>query len=245
MGKHLFAGGFLGFDNISLFDRSQQLPGGAVLEQADGTAWMAFYCVTMLAMALELAMEDAAYEDTASKFFEHFVAIADAMNQLGGTGLWDENDGFYLRSTPGRGQAGPNAHSLPGGNHSPVRRGDFGGPDDRPAARVPQRLQWFLDNRRDLAKQFPISNRRAPAARAAGSLAIPSRPRLERILRYLFDENEFFSPFGVRSLSRVHKDRPYTCSPGGVAQRVDYEPGDAATGLFGGNSNWRGRSGCR
>jgi hypothetical protein len=239
-GKYLFSGGFLGLDNVSLFDRSRQLPGGAVLEQADGTAWMAFYCVTMLAMALELAREDPAYEDVASKFFEHFVAIADAMNRLGGTGLWNEEDGFYYdqlqvgdRSTRLR------IRSMVG--IIPLFAVEI--LEDQAIARLPgfqKRLQWFLDNRRDLARHVSYLEPQGPGGQGRRLLAIPSRPRLERILRYVLDEDEFLSPFGVRSLSRVHKDRPYTCSPGGVAQRIDYEPGNGTTALFGGNSNWRG-----
>ena len=239
-GKHLFAGGFLGLDNIGLFDRSKPLPGGAVLEQADGTAWMAFYCVTMLAMALELAKEDPAYEDVASKFFEHFVAIADAMNRLGGTGLWDEEDGFYYDQLQvGDRPVRLRIRSLVG--IIPLFAVEV--LEDQTIARLPgfrKRLQWFLDNRRDLAKQVSYMEPQGPHGQGRRLLAIPSRPRLERILRYVLDENEFLSPFGVRSLSRVHKDRPYTCSPGGTPQRVDYEPGDATTALFGGNSNWRG-----
>ncbi|MGA2256782.1 MAG: glucosidase [Thermoguttaceae bacterium] len=239
-GKHLFAGGFLGLDNISLFDRSNKLPNGALLEQADGTAWMAFYCVTMLAMALELAKEDAAYEDVASKFFEHFVAIADAINCLGGTGLWDEEDGFYYDQLQvGERPIRLRIRSLVG--IIPLFAVEI--LEDQTIARVPgfrKRLQWFLDNRRDLAKQVSYMEPQGPRGQGRRLLAIPSRPRLERILRYVLDEDEFLSPFGIRSLSRVHKDRPYTCSPGGTPQRVDYEPGEATTGLFGGNSNWRG-----
>jgi glycogen debranching enzyme len=239
-GKYLFAGGFLGLDNISLFDRSALLPNGAVLEQADGTAWMAFYCVTMLAMALELAKEDPAYEDVASKFFEHFVAIADAMNQLGAIGLWDEDDGFYYDQLQVGGRpVRLRIRSLVG--LIPLFAVEV--LEDQTIARLPgfqKRLHWFLENRGDLAKNVSYMEPQGPRGQGRRLLAIPSRPRLERILRYLLDEDEFLSPFGVRSLSRVHKDRPYTCSPGGVVQRVDYEPGDSTTGLFGGNSNWRG-----
>ena len=239
-GKHLFAGGFLGLDNISVFDRSRPLPGGAVLEQADGTAWMAFYCITMLAMALELAAEDAAYEDVASKFFEHFVAIADAMNGLGGIGLWDEEDGFYYDQLQAGGRSvSLRIRSLVG--IIPLFAVEVLG--DQMIARLPgfrKRLQWFLDNRRDLAQQVSYLEAQGPDSQGRRLLAIPSRERLVRMLRYVLDENEFLSPFGVRSLSRIHKDRPYICTPCGSPQRVDYEPGEAATGLFGGNSNWRG-----
>jgi hypothetical protein len=239
-GKHLFSGGFLGLDNIGLFDRSKQLSCGAVLEQADGTAWMAFYCLTMLAMALELAKEDAAYEDMASKFFEHFVAIVDAMNQLGGTGLWDEEDGFYYDQLQvGDRPVRLRIRSLVG--IIPLFAVEI--LEDQTIARLPgfrKRLQWFLDNRRDLAKHVSYLEPQGPRGQGRRLLAVPSRQKLERILSYLLDEQEFLSPFGVRSLSRVHKDRPYTCSPGGTPQRVDYEPGDATTPMFGGNSNWRG-----
>ncbi len=237
-GKHLFAGGFLGLDNISLFDRSKPLPDGVFLEQADGTAWMAFYCVTMLAMALELARQEPAYEDVASKFFEHFVAIADAMNTLGGSGLWDEQDGFYYDHI----QTGQKSVRLP------IRSLVGIVPlfavevlDDRLMARLPgfrKRLQWFLQYRQDLARH--ISYLECGQGGGRRLLAIPSRPRLERVLRYLLDEKEFLSPFGIRSLSRVYKDRPFSCSLGGIQQRIDYEPGDSSSGLFGGNSNWRG-----
>ena len=238
-GKHLFSGGFLGLDNIGVFDRSKRLPDGAFLEQADGTAWMAFYCVTMLAIALELAKEDRAYEDVASKFFEHFMAIADAMNTLGGSGLWDDEDGFYYDQL------------LVDGRTNRLRIRSIVGMiplfaveilDEEKLARVPdfrKRMQWLLDHRPDLAKQIACME---PNGEHAGRrlLAIPSRARLERVLRYLLDENEFLSPYGVRSLSRIHKERPFVCLAGGQQHRVDYEPGECTTRLFGGNSNWRG-----
>jgi hypothetical protein len=239
-GNHLFAGGFLGLDNIGVFDRSRPLPNGGRLEQADGTAWMAFYCATMLAMALELARDNPATEDVASKFFEHFVAIADAMNTLGGTGLWDERDGFYYDRLHTNGQVLPTRiRSIVG--LIPLFAVEV--LDDRLMERLPgfrKRLQWFLDNRQDLAQQ--ITYMQAAGACQAGRrlLAIPSRARLERLLRYLLDENEFLSPFGVRSLSRFHKDHPYACCPGGQDNRVAYVPGDSDSAMFGGNSNWRG-----
>ena len=224
-GKHIFAGGFLGLDNISLFDRSKPLPGGGTLEQADGTAWMAFYCVTMLAMALELAHEDPAYEDVASKFFEHFVAIADAMNTLGGSGLWDEQDGFYYDQlqTGGKSVRLP-IRSLVG--IIPLLAVEV--LDDRRTDRLSgfrKRLQWFLDNRRDLARH--VSYMVCCEGGGPAASGNPFSPSTERVLRYVLDENEFLSPFGVRSLSRVHKDKPFICSAGGVPQRVDYEPGES------------------
>jgi hypothetical protein len=239
-GKHLFSGGFLGLDNIGMFDRSQPLPGGGYLEQADGTAWMAFYCATMLSMALELARENPAYEDVASKFFEHFVAIADAMNTLGGTGLWDEQDGFYYDRlhTDGR-VVLTRIRSIVG--LIPLFAVEV--LEDAVIAKLPgfrKRLQWFLDNRRDLSQQISYMEADGESGHLHRLLAIPSRSRLERVLRYLLDENEFLSPFGIRSLSRFHKDNPYVCRMGGQDNRVAYVPGDSDSGMFGGNSNWRG-----
>jgi hypothetical protein len=237
-GKHLFAGGFLGLDNIGVFDRSQPLPTGGHLEQADGTAWMAFYCGTMLAMALELAREDSAYEDLASKFFEHFVAIIDAMNTLGGHGLWDEEDGFYYdqvrlpdRTIPLR------VRSLVG--IVPLLAVEV--LDQDVIDRLPgfkKRMEWFLANRKDLARHTSYAE--TSGRHAHRLLAIPSRERLERVLRYLLDEAEFLSPHGIRSVSRHHSGNPYVLRLGDREHRVDYCPGESDTGLFGGNSNWRG-----
>jgi hypothetical protein len=239
-GKHLFSGGFLGLDNIGMFDRSKPLPNGGHLEQADGTAWMAFYCATMLAMALELARDNPATEDVASKFFEHFVAIADAMNTLDGAGLWDEQDGFYYD------RLHLNGHGMPARIRSMVGIIPLFAVevlDDHVIERLPgfrKRLQWFLENRQDLARH--ISYCQAHGACNAGHrlLAIPSRSRLEKVLRYVLDEKEFLSPFGIRSLSRYHKDQPYLSTTGGQEHRVAYVPGDSDSGMFGGNSNWRG-----
>ena len=253
-GKHIFAGGFLGLDNIGLFDRSKPLPTGRHLEQADGTAWMAFYCATMLSMALELAAHDPVYEDVASKFFEHFVAIADAMNTLGGTGLWDEADGFYYDEL----HIGQEAMSL--------RLRSMVGLiplfaveilDEKLLARLPgfrKRMQWFLDHRKDLARHISYLDHRAALAVENGALktavsgsgagcyllAIPSRERLERVLTYLLDESEFLSPYGVRSLSAVHREHPFEMTLDGAEYCAQYTPGESNTDLFGGNSNWRG-----
>jgi len=240
-GKHIFAGGFLGLDNIGVFDRSRPLPTGGHLEQADGTAWMAFYCATMLAMALELASEDPAYEDVASKFFEHFVAIADAMNTLGGTGLWDEQDGFYYdqiqiddRTIPLR------VRSMVG--LIPMLAVHI--IEDDVVARLPgfaKRMRWFIEHRSDLARHISYLETMGDApAHAHHLLAIPSRDRLGRLLRYMLDESEFFSPYGVRSVSRFHFEHPYAFHADGMEYRVAYEPGESTSGLFGGNSNWRG-----
>jgi hypothetical protein len=241
-GKHLFSGGFLGLDNIGVFDRSKPLPTGVTLEQADGTAWMAFYCATMLAMALELAQQDASYEDIASKFFEHFVAIADAMNTLGGTGLWNEADGFYYDQLQVNGAPVPlRVRSMVG--IIPLFAAEV--LEDHHIERLPgfrKRMQWFLDNRQDLARNIAYCNRGSSHGRPHGHrlLAIPSRNRLERVLRYVLDEREFLSPYGIRALSRIHKEKPFVFTAGHAEQRVEYVPGDSDSGLFGGNSNWRG-----
>ncbi len=239
-GRHLFAGGFLGLDNIGLFDRSKPLPNGARLGQADGTAWMAFFCATMLSMAFELARVDPAYEDVASKFFEHFVAIVDAMNNLGGTGLWDEQDGFYYD------------HLQVDGTTTPLRVRSIVGLiplfavevlESEDIARLPgfrKRMEWFLEHRQDLGQHIAYMEAKGENAHSHRLLAIPSRERLVRVLRYLLDENEFLSPYGIRSLSRIYKDRPYVCKLAGVEYCVDYVPGESNSGLFGGNSNWRG-----
>jgi len=236
-GRNIFSGGFLGLDNIGVFDRSKPLPGGGQLEQADGTAWMAFYCTTMLAMALELAEEDPTYEDIASKFFEHFVAIADAMNSLGGTGLWHEEDGFYYDQLLIDGQPAPlRLRSIVG--VIPLFAVEF--IDEACLKKLPgfaKRLRWFVKNRPDLASQIASMESDGSGRQI---LAIPSRERLERTLRYVFDEKEFLSPYGIRSLSKAYATRPFVMSAGGEEHRVNYEPGESRTWLFGGNSNWRG-----
>jgi hypothetical protein len=236
-GNNLFSGGFLGLDNIGIFDRSRPLPTGGHLEQADGTAWMAFYAATMLSMALELARHNPVYEDMASKFFEHFVAIVDAMNSLGGTGLWDEVDGFYYDQL------------NVGSDATPLRTRSMVGIiplfaveilDDQVIDRLPgfkKRMQWFLENRKDLARHMTYMT---TGNRGLRLLAVPSKERLTRVLRYVLDENEFLSPYGVRSLSRVHRERPFVLSVDGHDHRVVYIPGDSDSYLFGGNSNWRG-----
>lgn len=239
-GRHLFAGGFLGLDNIGVFDRSKPLPTGGHLEQADGTAWMAFYCGTMLAMALELAETEPGYEDIASKFFEHFIMIADAMNTVGGTGLWHEEDGFYYdQLLDGQGRARPmRVRSMVG--LIPLFAVEF--IDEARLDALPgfaKRTRWFMKNRSDLSAQITYM---AESAKCAGRhlLAIPSRERLVRLLRYVFDEAEFLSPHGVRSLSRRHAEAPFVLEAGGERHEVRYVPGDSDTWLFGGNSNWRG-----
>ncbi len=237
-GNNLFQGGFLGLDNIGVFDRSKPLPTGGFLQQADGTAWMAFYCLTMLSMALELAQDNPVYEDMASKFFEHFVGIADSINHLGGTGLWDDADGFYYDQLKLGGQLTPlRTRSLVG--LLPLIAVEV--LEQEQIDKLPgfaKRMKWFLENRPDLARSITFAN---PCPHHEHRiLAIPSRERLERTLRYMLDETEFLSPYGLRSVSRVHQDQPYVFRVGHDEHRVDYTPGEGNTYLFGGNSNWRG-----
>jgi hypothetical protein len=241
-GKNIFGGGFLGLDNIGVFDRSKPLPNGANLEQADGTAWMACYCGTMLSMALELARNNKVYEDIASKFFEHFIAIVDAMNTLGGTGLWDETDGYYYDQLQTDGHTEPmRVRSLVG--VIPLIACEV--LDQTTIDKLPgfkKRMNWFLENRKDLARHItflkPASAEGQDTTRML--LAVPSRERLERVLRYLLDESEFLSSHGIRSISRYHKDHPFVTSLYGQQLSVNYEPGESESGMFGGNSNWRG-----
>jgi hypothetical protein len=241
-GNNLFSGGFLGLDNIGVFDRSRPLPTGGHLEQADGTAWMAFYCATMLSIALELASGDPTYEDVASKFFEHFVAITDAMNSLGGSGLWDEQDGFYYDQLHLDSTLMPlRVRSMVG--LIPVLACEI--IEQELIDRLPgfaKRMRWFLDNRPDLARYTSYMAGTSDDRTVKGHrlLAIPSRERLVRVLGYVLDESEFLSPYGIRSVSRVHHDHPYVFRFGGEEFRVDYDPAEGTSELFGGNSNWRG-----
>ena len=247
-GKNLFSGGFLGLDNIGVFDRSAPLPKGGTLQQADATAWMAFYCGTMLTIALELAAHDEEYEDLASKFFEHFIAIASAINHFGGTGLWDQLDGFYYDEL-----------SIDGA-HIPLRVGSLVGVIPMLAVEVlenatidklpgfKKRFEWFVANQSALAKQIAYTSTSPQASlgdiaqESTGLklLAIPSAERLTRMLRYILDEREFLSPFGMRSLSKIHAEFPYRLTLENRDYGIDYCPGDSNTDFFGGNSNWRG-----
>ena len=236
---NIFEGGFLGLDNIGLFDRSAVLPNGWLLQQSDGTSWMAAYCLAMLKMALQLATHDVSYEDIASKFFEHFLYIADAVNHYQGTGLWDEEDGFYYDRLSG-----------PDGYHTLLRIRSMVGLVPLFACdtlecdlinRHPgfkKRMRWFLENRPDLTEGLASMTDCGVEERRL--LSVVNRPRLERILQRLFDEAEFLSPHGIRSLSRFHKDHPFTLPLDHREFRIDYEPGESQTGTFGGNSNWRG-----
>ncbi len=239
-GRNVFEGGFLGLDNIGVFDRSAELPGGGRIEQADATSWMGMYCLNLLEMALELARYSRAYEDVASKFFEHFLHIAHAMHGGGARGesLWDETDGFYydvlsfgperlpvkIRSMVGLTPLFA-THVLEG--EAAERAGGFF-----------RRMRWFLKNRPELAAYAADLER--PGPRECRLLSLVDRRRLPRLLSLIFDEAEFLSPHGVRALSRRHAERPYSLTLGGREHRVDYEPGESQSGLFGGNSNWRG-----
>jgi hypothetical protein len=235
-GRNLFAGGFLGLDNIGVFDRSQPLPTGGHLEQADGTAWMAFYCATLLSMALELAREHPAYEDMATKFFEHFVAITDSINTLGGSGLWDEADGFYYDQLhTGERQIPLRVRSMVG--LLPLIAVEVLESDT--LAALPdfkRRMEWFLENRPSQARHIVSDG----AEHGRFLLCIASRERLERVLRTVLDESEFLSPHGLRALSRVHREQPYRFRVGEQEFSVAYDPAESTSGVFGGNSNWRG-----
>ncbi|MDO8434113.1 MAG: hypothetical protein Q7S58_17075 [Candidatus Binatus sp.] len=239
-GKNIFSGGFLGLDNIGVFDRSKPLPTGGRLEQADGTAWMAFYCATMLSIALELASNDPVYEDIAYKFLEHFTSIVEAMHDVGKEGLWDEEDGFYYDRVVADGVKLPlKVRSMVG--IIPLLAASVVESDM--IEKLPdfyERVQWFRDNRKHLARHFQFRESTHPPGLTRGLLALPSRERLERVLRYVLDENEFLSPYGIRSLSRYHLEHPFVLDIGGSEYRVDYQPAESRSGVFGGNSNWRG-----
>jgi hypothetical protein len=242
-GNNIFEGGFLGLDNIGLFDRSKPVPGGGLLEQSDGTSWMAMYCLNMLKIAMELALVNPAYEDIASKFFEHFLYIASAMNQSQDQSLWSEQDGFYYDNL-----LIPN----PDGSHTriPARVRSMVGliplfavDTLEPAVidRLPgfkKRMTWFLQNRPDLCGNVASLTRHGMEERRL--LSIVPWHRLERVLRTMLHEGEFLSPHGLRSVSQCHRSNPLSLWIDGQNYGVSYDPGESTTGLFGGNSNWRG-----
>ena len=235
-GNNVFEGGFLGLDNIGVFDRSAELPTGGTIEQSDATSWMAMYCLNMLAISMELARHNPSYEDVASKFFEHFMYIAHAMNT---THLWDDKDGFFY-----------DVLALPDGRREPMRVRSMVGLiplfavetlSEDELARLPKfrsRLQWFIANRQDLhgtvqkMGELNVERRRL--------LSVVHADQLRRILAVMLDETEFLSDHGVRSLSRAHLDDPYVLEVRGQRFEVRYEPAESQGPMFGGNSNWRG-----
>ena len=240
-GNNVFEGGFLGLDNIGVFDRSQPLPTGGHLEQSDGTSWMAMFCLNMLTIALELARYNRVYEDIATKFFEHFLYIAAAMNDIGGEGmsLWNAEDEFFY-----------DVLHTGNGDHVPLKIRSVVGLiplfavttiepallDDLPDFKA--RLEWFLTNRPDLAGL--VSRWHEPGCGERRLLAIARGHRMKCVLRRMLDEREYLSPYGVRALSRRHAEQPFVYEAGGARYTVDYEPAESTSGLFGGNSNWRG-----
>jgi len=237
-GRNIFQGGFLGLDNIGAFDRSKALPTGGHIEQADGTSWMAMYSLNLMDMALEIAQEDPSYEDVASKFYEHFVHIAESLNRFGEEGLWHEEDGFYY-----------DALHLPDGSATPLRVRSLVGLTSLFAVSVirkdlferfkgfRKRLLWFRNNRRGLNRFLAIEELDEGKDIL---LSLTPRNRLTRILQKMLDEEEFLSHGGIRSISKFHRENPFILKVNGYEYRVDYEPGESTSGLLGGNSNWRG-----
>jgi len=237
-GRNLFEGGFLGLDNIGVFDRSAPLPTGGYLEQADGTSWMAFYAQNMLDMALELALVDPTYEELAIKFYQHVVAIASATNRIGADSLWDEEDGFYydVLRVPGQFTTRLKVRSIVG--LLPLCAVSVYRPEVlTKLPRFVERAMWYQNNRPDL-----IANLNPPRAGVAGRrmLSLLTDEKLRRVLARMLDPNEFLGDHGIRSLSRYHLEHPYVFNAGGSEYRVGYLPAESDTGMFGGNSNWRG-----
>ncbi len=239
-GRNVFQGGFLGLDNISLFDRSAVLPTGGHINQSDGTAWMGFYCLVMMNIALELATSDTAYEDMAIKFYEHFLWIAQAISgdARGGVGLWDEADGFFY-----------DVLKLPDGNVIPLKVRSLVGLMPLIAvetvgqaslnrfADFARSIDWLCKHRPHLAENLARAD--IPGYGSAHLFAMPTEDRLRRVLGYMLDEREFLSPFGIRSVSKIH-EQPYRLNIGGQDFGIQYWPAESKSGLFGGNSNWRG-----
>jgi hypothetical protein len=246
-GNNVFGGGFLGLDNVGVFDRSQPLPGGGSLQQSDGTSWMAMYCLNLMSIAMELARcGRKAYADTASKFYEHFLYIAKSMSDANdGQGLWDETDGFFYDVMTLRGQKMPlKVRSMVGliplfavevfeskkkdGKSQPVFDPD-----------TERRIRWFEDHRPDLSGL--VSNWADHDAEVHQKLVSLLRgSRIKKVLAKMLDPDEFLSDYGIRSLSKYHEKNPFILHLDGTEHRVDYAPGESVSGLFGGNSNWRG-----
>jgi hypothetical protein len=240
-GRNVFDGGFLGLDNIGVFDRSSPLPTGGYLEQADATAWMSMFCQNMLEIAVEIAAEDRTFEDLAAKFGDHFLWIANAMNRVTSGGMWDEEDGFYY-----------DVLRLPDGSATRLKVRSLVGLLPLCATTVTE--PWQRERVPRLTRYFSERLRRMPELRETihpageghfghggrGILAVVNPARLRRILTRMLDENEFLSPYGIRSISRHHRDHPYVFNVSGQDYRVNYLPAESDTGMFGGNSNWRG-----
>ena len=240
-GNNVFQGGFLGLDNIGVFDRSAPLPTGGHIEQSDGTSWMGMYSLNLMKIALELAQHNPVYENIATKFFEHFLYIAEAMNNISGDGiaLWNEEDEFFY-----------DVLHLPDGEEFPLKVRSMVGLiplfavetidpellENMPGFRG--RLEWFLNYRPDLAKL--ISRWQEPGMGERRLVALTRGHRMKRLLKRMLDPNEFLSDYGVRALSKIHETQPYELHANGMANVVRYEPGESRSGLFGGNSNWRG-----
>lgn len=240
-GNNIFEGGFLGLDNIGVFDRSAPLPTGGYIQQADGTSWMAMYSLNMMRISLELAKHNPVYQDMATKFFEHFLYIAGAMANMGegSTGLWDDNDSFFY-----------DVLTLPDGRNEKLKLRSIVGIAPLFAVEVldheimdelpmfAERLKWFLDNRPELASL--VSRWQEQSGGERHLLSLLRGHRMKKILVRMLDENEFLSDYGVRALSKYHKDHPYELWADGHKFSVEYTPGESTSGLFGGNSNWRG-----
>jgi hypothetical protein len=240
-GLNVFQGGFLGLDNIGVFDRSKPLPTGGNIEQSDGTSWMAMYSLNLMAIALELAQQDTAYEDVASKFFEHFAYIVHAMNDMGGHGLclWDNHDGFYydVLHLPNEMHYSMRVRSMVG--LIPLLAVETLEPEMvRNLTGFNKRMEWFVQNVPHMADSIDRTDKPGGGQRCL--LSIVNRERLIRVLRYMLDESEFFAPYGIRALSKFHRQHPYVLYIDGHEYRVGYEPAESSTGIFGGNSNWRG-----
>ena len=240
-GRNVFEGGFLGLDNIGIFDRSAPLPGGGYLEQSDGTAWMAMYCLNLGQIAMELAKDDPDFEDMAAKFYEHFVYIASAMDRMGDNEdeLWDEDDGFYY-----------DIIHRPDGSAQRIKLRSMVGllplgatliaPEQRSQLRsdLVDRVAWLRTVRPELMYNLTDLDRPGPTGRRM--LSVMTETKLRRILSRMLDDGEFLSPYGIRALSAAHRDHPFTMTVADTEYTVAYEPAESSTGLFGGNSNWRG-----